>query len=191
MVFQWITTHPERLPQLLTATPNWTWGLLLALIVIGAMQLRARVMTARRAWSVSLLLAGLGFAGLLYLFGRSEYLGEGVVAWVVIAALGSWGFSRVRVVVRQAQATGAAEVSGSVVPLALILVAFVSRYAASLEIAMNPQVLHDSGFVLPLATTFGLVSGAFLARAWAISRAIRAVDVERPLSGTHRTESAA
>ena len=41
----------------------------------------------------------------------------------------------------------------------------LARYVVSVRLAIHPDLILDSGFVLPVATLYGAFSGVFLGRA--------------------------
>jgi hypothetical protein len=176
MLITILRTHPERLLDIVAATPWWTWALFAGLLAIGSLQVRPRVMTARRTWSISLLLAGMGLAGLLYSFRASPHVNAGTAVWVALSFAGMLLFARLDVRVRPTHAAGApegsVEVEGSWLPLGLIVFAIASRYLATLEIILSPAALQDAAFVLAMSAIYGIVSAGFLGRARAASRAI-------------------
>lgn len=179
MIFSILKTQPARLLEIVGAMPAWTWTLFAVLLVIGLAQLRTRTMTVRRAWSISLLLAGMGLAGLLYSFRSSPDVNGGTAVWIAVAIVGMQLFARLparaRAPLDRGAPAGAADVEGSWLPLALIVFAIASRYIATLEIIVNPAALQDGTFVLAMSAIYGVASAGFLGRARAVSRAIAAV----------------
>jgi hypothetical protein len=54
---------------------------------------------------------------------------------------------------------------GSMVPLALFMGIFFTKYAVGISIGVQPALAHHANFALAVSTLYGAFSGIFLARA--------------------------
>jgi hypothetical protein len=56
------------------------------------------------------------------------------------------------------------QLPGSMVPLALFMGIFFTKYAVGASLSMQPALAHDVNFALAISTLYGAFSGALLAR---------------------------
>jgi hypothetical protein len=151
--------------QIVTRTPVWVWGLLVALIALGVWQSLPRQLPARRALVMPLLLLTLSLIGVLSTFAAAALLP--VVAWFAGVAFAlAAGRSLVRP--RGARWDAAAalfHVPGSWLPLLLILALFAIKYGVGITLALHPGLVRDTAFDLAVGLAYGVFSGLFLARA--------------------------
>lgn len=165
------------LMMILANTPSWVWGLLLALIALGASQAVTRQITARRATILPLVLVVLSLAGV-----TNTFRGAGVplAAWAAGLALALVAGASL-VTIRGARwdaASARFHVPGSLLPMALILSLFMIKYGVGITLAMQPAMAHDLLFGACIGLAYGLFSGLFLARSvslWRLTRGARAV----------------
>lgn len=146
------------LVEIVRHTPVWVWGLLVALLALGAAQLRARSVSPARLAALPMVLALLGLSATATSF---------VPPWPALAAwataLGAGAMLGLRLP-RPAGAHWDAEhhllrVPGSVVPLAIIVVVFVLRYAGAVALALHPAWRSLLAVALPLAAGYGGITG--------------------------------
>lgn len=152
-------------------TPGWVWSVLAALLAAGALQMRARTIGLARATALPLALMALSLAGVVTVFG-------------VLAPLAAWavgGVASATLVTRSGAPRGARwsaaervfHLPGSVVPLALMLGIFCTRFAVSASLAMHPDLVHVPAFAASACLAYGAFSGIFGARLlmlWRLSR---------------------
>lgn len=158
------------LVQIVRATPLWVWALLVALIVLGAAQLRTREVGLRRLTIVPIAMTVLSASGLLSAFGASL---PAVGAWLGgLAAALTLGARWVaaRGIVPSAR-PGVLKVSGSVVPLLLILALFAIKYFVGVQLAMHPERGAEPAFAMTFSAAYGFFAGLFLARGASLRRA--------------------
>jgi len=152
---------------ILRHTPTWVFAVLVALVLLGLRQTRARrvpfamlvaLPCAMGLWSVSSLLQGFG--------------GFALVAWIVLqaACVGIALALGARADVQYSPADRRFAVPGSWIPLALMMVIFFTRYAIGVLVAMHPALPGTTVFDLVVGSVCGLSSGAFVARALRIGR---------------------
>jgi hypothetical protein len=150
--------------QILKGTPAWVFVLFAGLVVIGVMQSRARSVSAGRLMVLPAAFIAFSLFGVIAAFGAQPAL---LVAW----ALGVGVAVLVRRVVgspsnaRWDPASTTFQVPGSWTPLALMMTVFFARYAISVSLAMQPALAKEALFAIGVSLGYGLLSGAFLARA--------------------------
>jgi len=165
MLVQLVTHHPEAIGPILRQTPTWVWGLLAALLALGAMQLRDRRQSLLRVSLMPVAMTLFSAWGTLSAFGGSPLLGQALVVWAVAAALVFALLARGRAAARYDAATRSYDLPGSAVPLALIAGIFLVKYGVGVELTMAPQLLHDTQYALTVAGLYGAFTGIFLGRA--------------------------
>ncbi len=154
-------------------TPVWVWGLLAALLVLGASQTRDREMGLARVTLLPLAMIGLALFGVASVFGAHlAPLFAWAVGMVVALALGG------RLVAprgaRRLPMTNRLHVPGSWLPMALIVLIFVVKYYVGVSVALNPALTVATDFSGLASLAYGVFSGLFLARGlalWKVSRA--------------------
>jgi uncharacterized membrane protein len=157
------TQGPSMIAQILSNTPVWVWGLLAALLALGFSQARARTAGIPR-----LVLMPLGL-GAFSLWGTTSAFGASATV------LGSWLAATVLLLLVVTQMRMPAGVSydrdarkfalpGSWVPMLLILGIFMTKYAAGVALAMQPELKANGNFVLAVTTLYGVFSGIFAGR---------------------------
>ena len=150
--------------QILKGTPTWVFVLFAVLIALGVVQSRPRSLGLARIALLPAAFIAFSFYGVVAAFGaRPEVLAAwalGIGAAVVLGRL----FRRPSGA-RWEASTGTFHVPGSWAPLALMMTVFFARYAIAVAIAMNPGLAREDGFTLLAGLAYGLLSGAFLARA--------------------------
>lgn len=163
------------LMQILTNTPPWVWGLLVALVALGTSQAVPRRVTARRATTMPVVLVTLSLAGVSTAFPAA---GVPIAAWAagLVLALAA-GASLVPVRgARWDAASARFDVPGSWLPLVLFLSLFAIKYGVGIALAMHPALARDMLFAAAVGAAYGLFSGLFLARAaslWRLARSAR------------------
>lgn len=152
---------------ILSHTPVWVWGLLAALMALGLSQTRQRQVAPWRLLMLPLVLLGMGLWSMV-----PGFMALPLTAPAWLAALGA---GTALLAGRAAPAgttwlpaTQRLRLPGSWMPMLLILVVFVLRYAANVGMAFNPGWRHAPEVLLPLALLYGGLGGLFLGRALAL-----------------------
>ena len=168
-------TMPSNLPlatvvvEIIKHTPAYVWLILLALVALGALQMRDHTMTRGR-----LVLAPVGL-GAFSLWGATSAFGADadiVAAWAIGVALGiaaARGLRWPRQVRLDAQ--GRFALQGSPWPLVAMLSIFALRYAVAVSLVLYPELASVLLFDLGMALAYGALSGLFAGRALRILRA--------------------
>lgn len=151
------------LTTVVTHTPTWVWLLLAALVVVGLVQARNRVVSLFQVLATPV---GLGLWSLVSAGQAFGWQGSTVAVWAAAFGLGlvvrRWLMPRPRV---QALADGRYAVAGSWAPLVLIVLIFVIRYAISASLAVVPELATLPAFAAAACLLYGLPSGLLAARA--------------------------
>jgi Na+/phosphate symporter len=184
MLISLLTQHPEALPTILGRTPTWVWGLLAALMALGATQLRRRQAGLRRVVALPAAMVGLSAYSLGSALSASGQVPLALAIWLVTAAL----TVGMLVVWRAAPPSGTRynaahrsfDLPGSAIPLLLILAIFFTKYAVGVELAMQPAQAHNIAFAFTLAGVYGFFSGVFAARTVRLVRLARATTEQTP-----------
>lgn len=160
------------LAQIFTNTPPWVWGLLLALLLLGFSQARARRVGVRRILILPLVMTALSLSGTLSSFGGAPGV---LLAWVGGGVITVWLLSRrpAPASTRYDAASQLFWLPGSWVPMALILGIFSLKYVVGATLAMRPELARSIEFSVAFAALFGACSGVFIARAarlWKLTR---------------------
>ncbi|MBV8603149.1 MAG: hypothetical protein JO224_00540 [Pelomonas sp.] len=153
----------SALTQILAATPLWVWAILGYIVYMGGAQLRERAFARRRL----ILLPGVWMVFGAWGIERSFALGAApLVVWGVGLAL-SFALmrtSRWPAGARFDASLGQYLVPGSALPLALMLVIFVAKYALGVGLALHPELGEALPAALGFSLLFGLIGGALAGR---------------------------
>ena len=176
MLLHIITLQPEMLLTIVQRTPLWVWGLLAALLALGASQMRQRTAGLRRVFTLPLGMAAFSIVSLAAAFGNTPAPGL-AAAWMLacasLAGLGLWLRPQPPAATRYHAASRHFDLPGSAVPLLLIVALFFTRYAVNVELALQPTLAREAGFALQVAALYGAFSGLFALRAarlWRLAR---------------------
>jgi uncharacterized membrane protein len=159
----------SMIAKILSNTPVWVWGLLAAMLALGFSQARSRTAGLPRLLLMPLGLGAFSLWGTISAFGPSA------------AVLGSWFAACVLLLLVVTQFRLAAGVSydrhnrqfalpGSWIPMALIVGIFITKYAAGVSLAMQPDLKANANFMLAIATLYGAFSGIFAGRTVSLLR---------------------
>lgn len=167
MLIQLIANHPEALGPIVKQTPTWVFGLFAALVALGLSQVRTRDVSAIRMALMPVAMTGLSLWGTISAFGASPLFGYVLLAWAAGAAvtLGLIAPLAAPAGTRFNAAERTFTMPGSLVPMALILGIFLTKYIVGVELAMQPALAHDGQYTLVIGGLYGLFSGAFAGRA--------------------------
>jgi len=156
--------------QILQHTPIWVFGLFFALLALGYLQSRPRELSAAR---LALLPLAFGVFSLVQVSVRFGAQPLAYAAWGIgmAAALRLNRAWKQPAGARWLEQSGRFHVPGSWTLLALMMAIFFARYALAVSLEMTPGLAQVSGYAAAASLVFGLLSGAFLARAlWIWSR---------------------
>lgn len=163
IAIQGVSMTPSFL-QILSFTPLWVWGLLIALLALGLSQTRDRSASLKRIVIMPVAMTAFSLWGTISAFGATA------------AVLGIWSVAAAALLLAVMLCFGPAQAAydtktrlfqlpGSWVPMALIAGIFLTKYAAGAAMAMRPELKFDLAFALALATVYGAFSGMFAGRA--------------------------
>jgi len=185
MLIQLVTAHPEAIVTIVSRTPVWVWGLLAGLLYLGYTQLFARTASFTRVMVMPVVMTGFSVYGLLSAFGGSGltlHLLEVAAAWLLptaaVAAVALMLTPGAPAGTRYDAVTRSYAIPGSVVPMALIVGIFMTKYLVGVELAMQPTLTRDAVFSLAIPALYGAFNGLFVARAtrlWRLTQGSRAV----------------
>ena len=197
---QWLgLLSPSRIPSrdnhmvalILSNTPSWVWGLLVALLAVGWSKTRSRRVSLTRITLLPLGLGGFSLYGMVSAFGASAAVLGG---WLMAMLLAQWVVTQLPqpAGVRYDAANRQFQLPGSWVPMALIMGIFLTRYAVGVALAMSPELKADGLFTVVIASLYGVFSGIFAGRAMRLLRlAARPGVATTPALPRHLKESAA
>jgi hypothetical protein len=150
--------------QILLHTPRWVFVLFFALLALGVSQLFSREVPLRRASMLPVAMVGLSLYGVVSAFHAQPLA---LAAWAACGAVTVALTLRVPLpaAVRYEPATRSFAMPGSVVPLALMMGVFFTKYAAGVVFSQAPQLTADAAIALGLSALYGVFSGLFLGRA--------------------------
>lgn len=159
--------------QILRHTPLWVWGLLVALLALGASQLRARSVSRPRLLVLPAVLTLLGLASTAHSFSP---VAPALAAWALAFAAGVTLGQRLPTPsgARWDAAGRRLQLPGSALPLALIVAIFTLRYVGGVSLALHPQWSASPTAALPMAAAYGAIAGTFAGRTLALLRAAHA-----------------
>lgn len=150
--------------QILAGTPKWVFVLFAALLYMGMKQMLPRRVGLNRITILSLVMSCLSLYGVISAFGDTP---QSLLTWVVGAAIAfainfQMGSSNR---IQYDVASRSFQLPGSVVPLALFMGIFFTKYAVGVSMGVQPALAHNSGFALAIGGLYGAFSGIFMARA--------------------------
>ena len=124
MLLNLLMHQPQVIFSIVKQTPYWVWGLLAALVWLGASQLFDRTASLRRVTLMPLAMAGFSAYGLASAFGGAAQAVPALTAWamavVATTALALWLRPRAPAGSSYAANSRSLHLPGSAVPLALI-----------------------------------------------------------------------
>lgn len=168
MLLNLLIQQPQMLGAIMQHTPYWVWGLLAALLALGASQLFDRHVSLTRATAMPLAMTALSVYGLISAFGSAGQIGASVGVWLIaaamVAALALWLQPTAPSGTLYAATSRSFFIPGSAMPLALILGIFLTKYFVGVELALQPTLARDSGFALQIALLYSVFNGLFAAR---------------------------
>ena len=150
--------------EILKRTPTWVFVLFAVLVFFGVMQSRTRQIGIGRVTILPVVLIGLSLSGLWSTFGGDEFAIAAWLAAVAAAVLINRSAKWPRRVTYTA-ATRTFLVEGSWLPLAVMMILFFTRYVVTGTLALNSGLAASPWLATGVSFAYGLMSGAFLARA--------------------------
>lgn len=153
--------------EVLRRTPIWVWGVLAAIVLAGALQMRSHVLSRRR---VALIPIGLGAYSLWGALAIAGFHAQTLIAWaagvavMLVAGRGLPWASRVR----HDAGRDVFEVGATVWPLVLMLAVFATRYAVTVTLVFHREWSSLTGFAWLVGIVYGALSGLLASRALAI-----------------------
>lgn len=181
MLLQLIANHPDAIVPILRNTPAWVWGLLAGLLALGISQLRDRTVGLARVSLLPLAMTAFSVSGTFSALGASRHFPGVLLAWAIAALLAFVLVAPGRAAARFDPAQRTYRLPGSVVPLLLIVGIFLVKYGVGVELAMQPELVHDTQYALTVAALYGAFTGVFVGRATRLWRlALRPVAVRAP-----------
>ena len=151
----------EFISQVLKNTPVWVWAILVSLIVLGANQLRTRLVSR---YSVLIAPVAFLFIGVMAA-GRGSV---GFTAWA-LALLATAAFTffvwQPTAGARYNASTDRLHLPGSVIPMLLMLAIFLLNYVINVALAINPALRAELPWQVWPAVILGGLSGVFIGRA--------------------------
>jgi hypothetical protein len=154
--------HPSAM-DLITRTPIWVWFVLAALIALGLKQARDSVLGQGRVIAIPVVLSTMSLAGAATTFSAHA---AAVLVWALGLAAGIAAFSLLKLPVRaQALPNRQIAVSGSWLPMSMMLSVFMLRYVVSVSLVIHPALAQQSGFMVSVCSLYGLMAGLFAGRA--------------------------
>jgi hypothetical protein len=147
-------------------TPTWVWAILAALVVLGAIQLRDRLV---KRYTVLIAPAAFLVVGLM----ASARGSTGLVVWalsVAMVAIATYVVWRPTGGASYVAEGDQLQMPGSAIPMLLMLSIFVLNYAINVWLAINPALRAESAWQVIPALVLGTLSGVFIGRAATLFR---------------------
>lgn len=150
--------------QILTNTPKWVFALFAGLVYLGFKQMLPRRAGLNRITILPLVMTVLSLVGVTSVFGDSP---QALLTWVAGATVAfTLNFQTPAPAQVHYDATNRRfHLPGSVVPLALFMGIFFTKYAVGISMGMQPALAHNASFALVVGGLYGAFSGIFLSRA--------------------------
>lgn len=154
-------------------TPPWVAGLLLALLYLGYAQSRERSVPLWRVTLLPVAMLALSLNGVVTTFGLHAI---DLLAWGLgwAAALAAGALLALPTGIARSASGAGVRLPGSWWPLVLMLGIFFIKYAVTVALVRTPQLASQLAFAAGASLVYGLLSGAFFARALRVRQALRA-----------------
>jgi hypothetical protein len=154
--------HPTAM-DLITRTPIWVWFVLAALVALGLKQARDAVVNRTRVIAIPAVLSTMSLAGAATTFHAQP---AAVLVWALGLAAGIATFSLLKLPMRaEALPDKRIAVSGSWLPMSMMLSVFMLRYVVAVSLAIHPAFAQQTGFMVGVCSLYGLMAGLFAGRA--------------------------
>ena len=148
---------------ILTNTPFYVYWIFFSLLFVGISQIKTREVGLKRALIIPIILVPLSILGLLLDFGITLL---SLVLWSVGILLSIF----LNILVKKKKEilyfkeTNTFKISGSYVPLIMMMLLFFVKYIVGAVTAMNLEILHTSIFISVFSLLYGIFSGTYLLR---------------------------
>lgn len=166
MLLQLVLEHPSAIVRIVQNTPPWVGGLLAALLLLGASQLRQRRASLVRSVLMPAGMTVFAVWGMFSAFGRSPQFAWVLLAWTLaaLAVAGAVGGMQAPAGARYDPASRSFLLPGSATPMVLILGIFLTKYLVNVELALQPGVADLATFAIPVGALYGVFTGFFTGR---------------------------
>ena len=165
------------LQQIISHTPTYVWAILAFLVYRGVLACTDREVGLRNLFIIPLVMLYLSLQDLTARFGLGGMTG----GWWLLGAAGgatlAWTLidgARIQV----NRSAGTLVQRGSVVPLALMLSIFLTKYTVAVLFVIQPALRHNTLGTAVVCVLFGLFNGVFLGR---LARYLAAWQRQAPL----------
>ncbi|MDD5285121.1 MAG: hypothetical protein PHD54_04635 [Desulfuromonadaceae bacterium] len=158
--------------EILKRTPSWVFLLFFVLLALGYFQSKDRVVGRSKITILPAAMIVLSFYGVISAFGLTPFAITSWLAGVVISVwlgLKTANMSGVSFMAK----TNSFSVPGSWLPLSLMMAIFFTKYTVGVILARKLPIANELAFIGFISLNYGLLSGAFYARAIAILRTAR------------------
>lgn len=157
--------------QIVSHTPPWVFVLFVVLLTLGYLASRPRTLSRNRVAILPVAMILLSAYGVVSAFG---YRAAGIIAWVAGMGLAVL-LNRALQLPRGASysaATRTFALTGSWIPLTLMLAIFFTKYAVAVLLSFHPALLNLAAFVISVSLVYGVLSGMFFASTLTLWRLI-------------------
>jgi hypothetical protein len=153
--------------EIISRTPTWVFGLLVALIYFGVLQSRTRTVPKLRVAILPILMIGLSLSGIFSAFGASLMA---IIAWFAALVFVMVASDRIKANddITFSTTTQKFNVPGSWIPMQIMMTIFITKYAVAVLLAYNSNLRHSIGFIIGVSFIYGFLSSVFFARAWRV-----------------------
>jgi hypothetical protein len=153
--------------------PPWVFAIFAGLLFLGIRQSRTRLVAPNTSSIVALAMLALSLYGVVAAFGVSALP---LAAWALGVSLCA-AFGRSLFGPRGLQrAESAVRMPGSWLPLVLMMGIFLAKFVLGFATAVHHPVVAQPWFPVLSSLAFGLLSGAFTARALAVMAFVRSTE---------------
>ncbi len=147
---------------LLTHTPAYVWLILALVVTRGVIALRERETTLRKLFIIPGIMLPVALLDIARKFGLD---GLPLSAWGLAVAATMWVmWSRGGSRIAMGTAPGRVRVGGSVMPLLLMLLIFMVKYATTVMLVTAPALLHSAAVTGVACALMGAANGWFFGR---------------------------
>ena len=147
---------------LLTHTPVYVWLILGLVVVRGLIALRERETTLKKLCIIPAIMLPVALLDIARKFGLE---GLPLGTWVLAVAASMWAvWSLGGRRIAAGSAPGTVRVGGSVVPLLLMLLIFMVKYATTVMLVTAPALLHSAAVTSVACALMGAANGWFFGR---------------------------
>lgn len=148
--------------QIVTHTPLYVWAILAFLIYRGVILMRTRDVEVSKLFIIPGVMLALS---LFDIAGKFGFGALALAAWLTgAAAMLALVYTCTDARVAPSPLPGHVVMRGSKLPLASMMAIFVTKYVTSIVAAVNPQLRHDTVFIVVVCVLFGMLNGYFFGR---------------------------